>query len=61
MTTKQALEISAITGIQSQEHTRILDAIDRMRDLGINDDLSIPQVCLHPQITFPNLADIALS
>lgn len=42
--TKEKVELSAIIGIRSQEHIRILDAIDRMRDLGVNEDLSIPQV-----------------
>ncbi|KAL1988938.1 hypothetical protein VTN96DRAFT_6927 [Rasamsonia emersonii] len=42
--TKEKVELSAIIGIRSQEHIRILDAIDRMRDLGVNEDLSIPQI-----------------
>ena len=32
--------------LQSEEQTHILDAIDEMRDLGVNEDISIPQVCL---------------
>lgn len=42
--TRESAELPAITGIHSQEQIRILDAIDRMRDLGVNEDLSIPQV-----------------
>ncbi|KAL1969323.1 hypothetical protein VTN77DRAFT_9515 [Rasamsonia byssochlamydoides] len=42
--TREKAELQAITGIPSQEHIRILDAIDRMRDLGVNEDLSIPQI-----------------
>jgi hypothetical protein len=41
---KENIDVSAFTGIHGQEHIRILDTIDRMRDLGINEDLSIPQV-----------------
>lgn len=41
---KENLDVSAFAGMHGQEHTRILDTIDRMRDLGINEDLSIPQV-----------------
>ncbi|KAN0086625.1 P-loop containing nucleoside triphosphate hydrolase protein [Elaphomyces granulatus] len=41
---KENIDVSAFTGMHGQEHIRILDTIDRMRDLGINEDLSIPQI-----------------
>lgn len=33
-----------MASLQNEEQTHILDAIDEMRDLGVNEDISIPQV-----------------
>jgi hypothetical protein len=39
-----------MASLQNEEQTHILDAIDEMRGLGVNEDISIPQVCLPPKI-----------
>lgn len=35
---------TSMANLQNEEQTHILDAIDEMRDLGVNEDISIPQV-----------------
>lgn len=39
-----------MASLQNEEQTHILDAIDEMRNFGVNEDISIPQVCLTPKI-----------
>lgn len=39
-----------MASLQNKEQTHILDAVDEMRDLGVNEDISIPQVCLAHKI-----------
>jgi polynucleotide 5'-kinase involved in rRNA processing len=36
-----------MANLQNEEQSHILDAIDEMRDLGVNEDISIPQVLSH--------------
>ena len=41
------IDFQEVKEIENQQRSQILDVVDKLRHLGINDVLSIPQVRLH--------------
>lgn len=44
--TKIASGLAAINGLDTEKRVRILGIIDKIRELGVSEDVSLPQVCM---------------
>lgn len=44
-TMKSALELSGVNELDNDRHIRVLNAINKLRELGIDEDVAFPQVC----------------
>ena len=47
MTRKKALDVADVAELDNEKRVRILGIIDNIRELGVNEDVSLPQVCAH--------------
>ena len=47
MTRKKALDVADVADLDNEKRVRILGIIDNIRELGVNEDVSLPQVCAH--------------
>jgi hypothetical protein len=45
MTTNK-LNLAAVDGLANEKRVRILEIIDKIRELGVGEDVSLPQVCI---------------
>lgn len=52
--TKAKLSGRSVEDLNSQDRVRVLGIIDKLRELGVNEDISLPQVRPHPT-SGPNL------
>ena len=43
MTVKRALQLTAVNELDSERRLHILDIIDKLRELGISESVSLPQ------------------
>jgi hypothetical protein len=41
---KKGLELAAVDGLDTEERVRVLEIIDKIRELGVSEDVSLPQV-----------------
>lgn len=46
--TTTSLELSGVNELDNDKRVRILGIIDKFRELGINEDISLPQVSKRP-------------
>jgi hypothetical protein len=60
MTAKKSLQLAAIGGLENENRVRILGVIDQLRELGVGENVSLPQVrTRYPDsrcTTYPNPA-----
>jgi hypothetical protein len=60
MTAKKSLQLTAIGGLENENRVRILGVIDQLRELGVGENVSLPQVrTRYPDsrcTTYPNPA-----
>jgi hypothetical protein len=60
MTAKKSLQLAAIGGLENEKRVRILGVIDQLRELGVGENVSLPQVrTRYPDsrcTTYPNPA-----
>ena len=47
MTRKKPLDITDVAELDNEKRVRILGIIDNIRELGVNEDVSLPQACAH--------------
>jgi hypothetical protein len=45
MTRRKALDVADVAELDNEKRVRILGIIDNIRELGVNEDVSLPQVC----------------
>jgi hypothetical protein len=44
MARRQAIDLTAADGLDNEKRARLLGVIDQLRELGISEDVSLPQV-----------------
>ena len=44
---KRPLELSGANELDNDDRVRVLAVVDKLRELGINEDVSLPQVSLY--------------
>ena len=41
------LQLSSVTGLENEQRLKILGIIDQLRELGVGENVSLPQVCIY--------------
>ena len=48
MTRKKILGLAHVADLDNEKRVRILGIIDKIRELGVSENVSLPQVCARP-------------